>query len=213
MCSSGWVVGQSHAKMRMAAWRLIACGHMFSGCWIQFYIMYLRGIYCKMRKDTELTLNFLGDLRFNCLSFIAMIALSYIPYNEELLDVVLGRELTARGTFTVFLFGVLQFIANFVALPSAEPVRCAVDTSEKMCKTQKGDSAPMPVTVCGGIAQIEEEVLDEHRVRRRLRTSCLVVDGIGKQASSSLNWPVSVRDKNRMTKSNLPRQLSLMMLM
>lgn len=96
--------------------------YVFRMFWIQFYIMYIRGIYCKMRKDTELTLNFLGDLRFNCVSFVAMIALSYIPYNEELLDVVLGHELTARGTFTVFVFGVLQFIANFVILPSAEPV-------------------------------------------------------------------------------------------
>lgn len=95
--------------------------YVFRMFWIQFYIMYERGVYCKMRKDTELTLGLLGDLRFNFLLLIAMIALSYIPYSEELLAVVLGSERTTRATFTVFLFGALQLIANFVAPPTVAP--------------------------------------------------------------------------------------------
>merc|ERR1711948_79732 len=62
-----------------------------------------------------------GDLRFNALCLVAMIALSYIPYNEELLAVVLGSERSTRGTFTVFLFAALQLLANFIAPPTVAP--------------------------------------------------------------------------------------------
>jgi len=88
--------------------------YVFRMFWIMFYTMYTRGIYCKMRGDSELTLGYLCDLRSGCVSAIAMLALSYIPHNEWLLAVVLGRERTVRGSFTVFLFGAVQLGADLM---------------------------------------------------------------------------------------------------
>merc|ERR1712050_357385 len=82
--------------------------YVFRMYWIALYTMYTRGIYCKMRSDAALTLDFLRDFRSLCLSFIAMLAFSYIPNSEWLLSVVLGRERTLRGSLTVFLFGAFQ---------------------------------------------------------------------------------------------------------
>lgn len=82
--------------------------YVFRMYWIAFYTMYTRGIYCKMRNDATHTLDFLRDFRSLCLSFIAMLAFSYIPNSEWLLAVVLGRERTLRGSLTVFLFGAFQ---------------------------------------------------------------------------------------------------------
>merc|ERR1712050_635154 len=70
--------------------------YVFRMFWIQFYIMYIRGIYCKMRKDSELTLGFLSDVRFNFLLAIAMVVFSFVPYSIQILDFVLGSERCAR---------------------------------------------------------------------------------------------------------------------
>jgi len=117
--------------------------------------MYIRGVYCKMRKDTELTLGFLGDLRFNALCLVAMIALSYIPYNEELLGVVLGSELSTRGTFTVFMFASLQLVANFIAPPTVAP------------RTQRRLIRKSTRELCNGIQKcVSESTLAGSKIRR-----------------------------------------------
>lgn len=129
--------------------------YVFRMFWIQFYIMYIRGIYCKMRKDTELTLGFLGDLRFNALCLVAMIALSYIPYNEELLGVVLGSERSTRGTFTVFMFASLQLVANFIAPPTVAP------------RTQRRLIRKSTRELCNGIQKcVSESTLAGSKIRR-----------------------------------------------
>merc|ERR1712050_827233 len=86
--------------------------YVFRMYWIALYTMYTRGIYCKMRSDAALTSDFLRDFRSLCLSFIAMLAFSYIPNSEWLLAVVLGRERTVRGSLAVFLFGAFQLVVG-----------------------------------------------------------------------------------------------------
>lgn len=93
--------------------------YVFRMFWIQFYTMYTRGVYCKMRGDSKLTGAFLSDLLQNCAMLAAMLAFSYMPYNEELLALVLGHERTARGSFSVLIAGVLQLYGDQVGLDIA----------------------------------------------------------------------------------------------
>jgi len=79
--------------------------YTFRMFWISVYTMYIRAIYVKLSKDTDLTVDFLRDLRSSCVAWIGLLAFSWVPYSETILDFLLGAERTIRGTCAVFLFG------------------------------------------------------------------------------------------------------------
>lgn len=81
--------------------------YVFRMLFVNLLTRYTAGMYCKMRGSKQLTQAFLVELRFFCIMSVLLFALSRHPNNELILAVLLGRERTARGTFTVFALGTL----------------------------------------------------------------------------------------------------------
>jgi len=79
--------------------------YVFRMLFVNLVTRYTKGMYCKMRGSKQLTLAFLVELRFFCVMSALLFALSHLHNNEFILAVLLGRERTARGTFTVFALG------------------------------------------------------------------------------------------------------------
>merc|ERR1719240_1532727 len=97
--------------------------YTFRQFWISVYTMYIRAIYVKLRKDTDLKVDFLRDLRNSCVFWIGVLAFSWVPYNVTILDFLLGAERTIRGSCTVFLFGATHFYFGPVGILLAELYR------------------------------------------------------------------------------------------
>jgi len=88
---------------------------------VNFWTLYTRGMYCKMRGSKQLTQAFLASLRFSSVLTAFLFALSHLPDNEWILAVVLGEERTARGTFSVFALAALQVGVDVRRIISARP--------------------------------------------------------------------------------------------
>jgi len=90
--------------------------YVFRMVLIQFDTLYSVGAYCKLRGDSKLTRDFLWDFLQKIVMFVVMFAFSYMPYNEEVLELVLGHEGTVRGSFSVLFCGVLQLYVDIIGL-------------------------------------------------------------------------------------------------
>merc|ERR1711862_17648 len=89
------------------------------------------------RGDSKLTLGFLWDFLQKVVLLVVMLAFSHMPYNEEVLALVLGHEGTVRGSFSVLLCGALQLYVDLSRMDTAASTPGQKDDCSSTCRISR----------------------------------------------------------------------------